>query len=106
MLVGDTSVGKSCLITNYLNNTFNNDYEPTVLDVYRGTKNINRKQMELEIHDTSGDEQLGVNRTVQFNGADIFMLCVATDNIRSFESVEKWLMEIRTVSDSHPIVLV
>ena len=64
MLVGDTSVGKSCLITNYLNNTFNSDYEPTVLDVYRGTKNINRKQMELEIHDTSGDEQLGVNRTV------------------------------------------
>ena len=62
--------------------------------------------MELEIHDTSGDEQLGVNRTVQFNGADIFMLCVATDNKRSLDSVEKWLMEIRTVSDSHPIVLV
>ena len=62
--------------------------------------------MELEIHDTSGDEQLGVNRTVQFNNADIFMLCVAADSPRSLTSVDKWLMEIRTVSDSHPIVLV
>ena len=106
MLVGDTSVGKSCLITNYLNNTFNDDYEPTVLDVYRGTKNINRKQMELEIHDTSGDEQLGVNRTVQFNNADIFMLCVATDNTRSLTSVDKWLNEIRSIADSQPVVLV
>ena len=62
--------------------------------------------MELEIHDTSGDEQLGVNRTVQFNNADIFMLCVAADSPRSLANLDKWLMEIRTVSDSHPIVLV
>ena len=62
MLVGDTSVGKSCLIKNYLENKFEENYEPTVLDIYRGTKNVKKKQIELEIHDTSGDEHLGVNR--------------------------------------------
>ena len=62
MLVGDTAVGKSCLIVNYLRNEFSEEYEPTVLDVYRGTKNVDQKQIELEIHDTSGDEHLGVNR--------------------------------------------
>ena len=41
VLVGDTSVGKSCLITNYLHNTFTEEYEPTVLDVYKGTKAVN-----------------------------------------------------------------
>ena len=40
VLVGDTSVGKTCLIHNYINNTYSEQYEPTVLDVYRGTKNV------------------------------------------------------------------
>ena len=40
VLVGDTAVGKSCLITNFLHNTFTEDYEPTVLDVYKGNKNV------------------------------------------------------------------
>ena len=40
VLVGDTGVGKSCLIRNYLENSFSENYEPTVLDIYRGTKNV------------------------------------------------------------------
>ena len=59
VLVGDTSVGKSCLIYNYIYNSFSEDYAPTVLDVYRGTKSIDNRQVVLEIHDTSGDDQLG-----------------------------------------------
>ena len=43
VLVGDTSVGKSCLIRNYLDNSFSENYEPTVLDVYRGTKSVKRR---------------------------------------------------------------
>ena len=62
VLVGDTSVGKSCLIRNYLENSFSEDYEPTVLDVYKGIKNVKKRQIDIEIHDTSGDEHLGVNR--------------------------------------------
>ena len=43
VLVGNTTVGKSALITNFLNNTYSDDYEPTVLDVYRGEKKIKRR---------------------------------------------------------------
>ena len=55
VLTGDTAVGKSCMITNYLNNTYTDIYEPTVLDVYKGIKNVQKRQIEIEIHDTSGD---------------------------------------------------
>ena len=66
VLVGDTTVGKSCLIYNFLRNEFSMDYEPTVLEVYKGQKEINigtakqqdRQDFKLEIHDTSGDEML------------------------------------------------
>ena len=42
VLVGDTAVGKSALIRNYVKNCFDDNYEPTVLDVYMGTKTLNR----------------------------------------------------------------
>ena len=34
VLVGDAGVGKSCMIDNYLHNTFSENYEPTNRDVY------------------------------------------------------------------------
>ena len=97
VLTGDTAVGKSCLITNYLNNSFSEDYEPTVLDVYKGIKNVKKKQLEIEIHDTSGDEHLGVNRKVQYKDADCFMICVACNQESSLESVARWKAEITDI---------
>ena len=43
VLTGDTAVGKSCTITNYLFNSYTDLYEPTVLDVFNGVKNVNKK---------------------------------------------------------------
>ena len=57
-----------------------------MLDVYRGIKNVQKKQIEIEIHDTSGDEHLGVNRKVQYKDADVFMICVAANNQESLEN--------------------
>ena len=62
MLVGDTSVGKSAMIYNYLYNDFSDKYEPTVLDVFKGSKMFGQRELKLEIHDTSGAEDLSVNR--------------------------------------------
>ena len=106
VLVGDTSVGKSCLITNYLHNSFTEDYEPTVLDVYRGIKAVKKYQLNIEIHDTSGDEHLGVNRKVQYRGADCFMICVACNNQESLDNVNRWKVEIQDIEATKPIMLV
>ena len=105
-MVGDTSVGKTCLIHNYLHNEYTDDYEPTVLDVYKGTKNIAGRQIEIEIHDTSGDSHLGINRKTQFRNADVFMICVAVNNQVSLNNVNKWRNEIKDVSQNVPVILV
>ena len=70
VLVGDTTVGKTCLITIFISGAFVETYKPTVLDVYEGPKVIRKhtreqtieKQVKIELHDTGGDEHLGVNR--------------------------------------------
>ena len=106
MLVGDNSVGKSSLITSYRKNEFSEAEEPTVLDVYRGTKNINKEKVDVEIHDTSGDENLGTNRNLQYQDADIFMICVACNDHDSLESVQRWRVEIQNVAPEAPIMLI
>ena len=99
-------MGKSCLITNYLHNTFSENYEPTVLDVYKGTKSVNKTQVNLELHDTSGDDNLQANRKVQYQGADCFMICVAVNKRSSFDNISKWKEEITSVIDNRPIFLI
>ena len=106
VLTGDTAVGKSCMITNYLHNTYTDTYEPTVLDVYSGIKNVQKKQIEIEIHDTSGDEHLGINRKVQYQGADVFMICVACNNPESLENVQRWKAEMQEIEPSKPIAII
>ena len=106
MLVGDASVGKTSLITNFLLNKFDENYEATVLDVYTGKKNVDNKEVEIEIQDTSGDDIFGVNRKVQYQDADCFMICVACNNQESFDSIAKWKAEIMEVETDKPILLI
>ena len=51
----------------------------------------------IEIHDTSGDEHLGCNRKVSIDGADLFMICIATNSQTSLDNVPIWLNEIKEV---------
>ena len=59
----------------------------------------------MEIHDTSGDEHLNMNRQVQYNKANVFIICVATNQPSSFENVLKWAVEIKAVVPQAPIIL-
>ena len=110
VLVGDTTVGKTCLIRTYMQQdmtkVFSDDYEPNVHDVYKGTKQFEGQQIELEINDVSGDTHLGINRQVCYRRTDCFMICVALNNCMSIQNVKKWCDEIRLVCPDAPIILV
>ena len=106
VLVGDTAVGKSCLIINYLNEQFDENYEPSVLDVFSGTMTFNEKPLGLEIHDTSGDSNLNTIRMISYRKTDCFMLCVSVANRDSYNNIKNWMAEIRSICPDTPIVLV
>ena len=97
VVVGNTTVGKTKLITRWLKDDFKDSYEPSILDVYRGMKNFGGKRLLVEVHDTSG----AVNRTIQYDSsADIFLICVACDDRASLESAEGYHTEItRSIID-------
>ena len=60
----------------------------------------------IEIHDTSADENLGINRKAQYKDADVFLILAASNDQESLESVAKWKAEIREIEAYAPILLV
>ena len=62
--------------------------------------------VKIEIHDTSGDDHIGSDRKVVYSGADVFMICVATDSMESFTNINKWYSEITSKETGKPIFLI
>ena len=71
--------------------------------------------MELEIHDTSGEDERQSNRLIQYANADVFMICVPVamknkgvyqDSYEYEASIAKWLSEIKTIHKDKPVFLV
>ena len=49
VLVGDGASGKSCMIQSYINDSFRNDYIPTVFDNYKCTVSIEGIQYQISL---------------------------------------------------------
>ena len=77
-----------------------------MLDVFKGTREIEGHHVEIEIVDTAGDNLLGTNRALVYPNTDCFMLCVAVDNRETLERVNALKIEIVTVVPRIPILLV
>ena len=93
VLVGDTAVGKSYLISTYFDsinsdfqNPFTEDHVPKVLDARKKNWRTKRGEIvEVEVHDTSADQQSADNRKVVYEDADVFMICFARNDPGFFE---------------------
>ena len=64
--------------------------------------------IELTIYDTNGevqDENKAEFRRQSLSLADIYIICVAADDIDSFKAIDSWAAEIHFAVSSKPIML-
>ncbi|XP_022308739.2 cell division control protein 42 homolog isoform X2 [Crassostrea virginica] len=109
VLVGDTSVGKSCLISYFTNEVLHyfDCTIPTVSNSYTGTLMMDGNTFCLEIGDTSGMEDFDRLRPESYPKTDVFLLCYSIERRASFEHIEsKWNPEIKHYCPDTPILLV
>ncbi|KAG8348399.1 ADP ribosylation factor family 50S ribosome binding GTPase putative Ras of Complex Roc domain [Trypanosoma vivax] len=96
VIVGDSGVGKSNLMTRYTANEFSQD-TPATIGVEFMTKSIKieGRDAKVQIWDTAGQERFrAISRSI-YHGAKGAVLVYDITNQTSFDSIPTWLQELR-----------
>jgi small GTP-binding protein len=109
LLLGDSSVGKSCLLKRYTDNTFLDIHISTIgLDYkLKEVKLKDGKTVKVQIWDTAGQDRFRAITKNYYKGAQGIALIYDITNQITFENVRKWIDQIKEeVSEKVPIILV
>ncbi|XP_016278068.1 cell division control protein 42 homolog [Monodelphis domestica] len=106
VVVGDGSVGKTCLLISYTTKNFPSGYLPTVFN-YAFTVMIGPESYNLGLFDTAGRNDYELLRPLNYSQTDVILVCFSVVSRSSFENVKKkWVPEITRYCPKTPFLLV
>lgn len=95
VLIGDTGVGKSCLLLRFADDTFTENYISTIgVDFRFRTVKIDKKTIKLQIWDTAGQERFRTITSAYYRGADGIIMVYDVTSEESFRHINDWLTEV------------
>ena len=108
IIIGDTGVGKSNILSRYLKDEFREDSKSTV-GVELGTKFLKIKDMgaKLQIWDTAGQERYKSITSSYYKGSHGCFIVYDITNEKTFENVDNWFKQAqKEASKEVSIILV
>ena len=107
VIVGRTSVGKSCLLLRFTDDRFVEDYLSTIgVDFKFRTFKIEDIMFKLQIWDTAGQEKYQTITKTFYKGADAVVIVYDCCSRTSFEEAKKvWLEETRKNCDEKCLIM-
>jgi small GTP-binding protein len=108
VILGDSGVGKSNIITRYAKNDFNLDSKATIgVEFYSKIINLNDKIIKTQFWDTAGQERYRSITSAYYKGANGILLVYDITNYTSFDHVNNWINEIyKNVGNEIKILLI
>ena len=96
-VLGDWSVGKSCFIMKYTNNTFSDTHLTTIgIEFkYKDVKLDNGKIVKIQIWDTAGQERYRSITKNCIKRANGIILIYDITNKETFEGITNWVKQIK-----------
>ena len=95
LLIGDSGVGKTCLLFRFAENSFNPTFISTIgIDFKIQTVEIDGKRIKLQVWDTAGQERFRTITTAYYRGAMGILLVYDVTNKKTFDNITNWLRNI------------
>jgi len=95
LLIGDSGVGKTCLLFRFSDDAFNTTFISTIgIDFKIKTVEVDGKKIKLQIWDTAGQERFHTITTSYYRGAMGIMLVYDITQEKTFDNIAKWLRNI------------
>ena len=100
ILIGDIAVGKTCVLSRFMNNTFTDIYKCNVgVDYHSKTVTFDNKiGYELNIWDTCGEERFRSVSHLYYKDVNAILLIFDLTNRESFDGLQKWFTDIENFS--------
>lgn len=106
VLIGDSGVGKSNLLSRFTKNEFNLESKSTIgVEFATRSLNIDGKVLKAQIWDTAGQERYRAITSAYYRGAVGALLVYDVTRRVTFENVARWLKELREHTDPSIIVM-
>jgi len=95
LLIGDSGVGKTCVLFRFSDDTFNTTFISTIgIDFKIKTVELQGKKIKLQIWDTAGQERFHTITTSYYRGANGILLVYDITQPKTFDNISKWLRNI------------
>lgn len=95
LLIGDSGVGKSCLLLRFADDTYTESYISTIgVDFKIRTIELEGKTVKLQIWDTAGQERFRTITSSYYRGAHGIIVVYDVTDQDTFSNVKQWLQEI------------
>uniref|UniRef100_A0A7S2D3W7 Ras-related protein Rab-1 n=1 Tax=Florenciella parvula TaxID=236787 RepID=A0A7S2D3W7_9STRA len=102
LMIGDSGVGKTCLLLRYANDSFSPTFITTIgIDFKIKNIELDGKRIKLQIWDTAGQERFRTITTSYFRGAQGILLVYDVTDRGSFNSIRNWVGQIQQHADVH-----
>ena len=105
ILVGETTVGKTSIINQYLDKTFTENYLMTIgSDKTLKKINIEGKEVTLEICDTTGHEEYRKINEIFMKNTDIALIVYDITKRESFEELTNWINSVKEINNNKNVI--
>jgi len=106
VLIGDSGVGKSNLLSRFTRNEFNLESKSTIgVEFATRSISVDGKTVKAQIWDTAGQERYRAITSAYYRGAVGALLVYDIAKHQTYVNVTRWLKELRDHADSNIVIM-
>lgn len=107
VLIGETGVGKSCILTRYADDEFMESFISTIGVDYRFRMiETNGKHIKMQLWDTAGQDKFRSITSAYYRSADAIAVVYDITVRDTFDRVKTWIDEVHKYSENIQIIII